>query len=670
MGFVLLPLFYALALASGLAVAAASRMRTWLGRVLVAFTYAAAQILVAIQFLSLFHQLRAWPLFALNAVFTALTFGILRRSGAPSWKDWRFDSVSLKAFVRENPLTAIMAGLALSSAIVLELARASIAPYGDFYHFAMPLFWRQEASVLPFPSTSPRVTGLAFSSEALCLPGILYVNSWVIFYAEVIWAKLLLCWTVSSLARRLGASLHAAVAAGAVLLAYSPVIYGTGDLLLESLWVVGSIYLLLESFSDGACADWCFGFSIFTFTMACGAKNIATMQAPVFLGFVLWTSGRRLWAWPRLRAALLGGVLGLLCSATLWTYVANHYNFHDFRGPEKLSGTVSQDFRPVAMWTRIVRNCAGGFLDPIWLPSDLHESYGKALEETIRLAGGAKQLPEDSGYYGFVLEALHPGSGLNPLSLLVLLPSLVAALFSPGRPVFAVPALPPGFARKLALFTIGSFAICFIILKTQRTGVIRLLPSCLVLGAPLAGLWLERRWVRVGSLILQVFALTIFSIDLLIGTIRHFVDPHQLRKVAAIRCEWSDRPPETVLVRDIFTNRELFELVLARIPQPATFGSVSDDRSDDIFLFGSHFQNRVVCLRDSKDPAHTLPVPADVEYLVSESGDFADLDYRAAGFSPWFKSGERPGWGPGLVVLKRNLPPRPPSPSEPVAPAN
>jgi hypothetical protein len=323
------------------------------------------------------------------------------------------------------------------------------------------------------------------------------------------------------------------------------------------------------------------------------------------------------------------------------------------------------------MWTRIVRNCVNGFLDPSWLPSHLHDAYGKIILETVRLAGGAKQLPEDDGhYYDFIVEVLHPGSGLNPLSLLVLLPSLAAALFFSGRPVSSPTPLPLGFARKLAFFTVGSFVICFIVLKTQRTGLIRLLSSCLVIGAPLAGSWLEHRWVRIGAVILQAFVLMIFSMDLLIGVIRHFVDPHQLRKVVPIRCEWSDLPPETVLVRDIFTSRELFELALSRIPQPATFGSLSDDRSDDLFLFGPRFNNRVVCLRDCRDPAHALPVPADVEYLVSEFGEFADLDYRALGFTPWFKSGERPGWSPGLIILKRTSPPKQPLSVEPAPPAN
>ena len=50
-------------------------------------------------------------------------------------------------------------------------------PTSDIHHFVMPLFWKQNQTVLPFPVYDSRLIGVVFLSEALCLPGYPYAHT-------------------------------------------------------------------------------------------------------------------------------------------------------------------------------------------------------------------------------------------------------------------------------------------------------------------------------------------------------------------------------------------------------------------------------------------------------------------------------------------------------------
>jgi hypothetical protein len=261
---------------------------------------------------------------------------------------------------------------------------------------------------------------------------------------------------------------------------------------------------------------------------------------------------------------------------------------------------------------------------------------------------------------------------LNPLSLFVLVPSLALAIFASRRSRAPEPERPTSIPRlelALALLTVASFATGFVLLKTQPVGVVRLLCGALVLGAPLAGRLLERRWMRLGALGFQIIALGAHTVVFAGAIVRRTGDTSWIgQQIAKLQrnhtvvadCRWSDRPPEKLVMREDYSNREAYLLLLSRIPSPTTFGSVNCFNSEDVYLFGPNFTNRVICLRDSKDPDHALPIPPEVEYLVSDMTDFADLDYAAHGFAVWFEMTLK-GAKPSLIVLKRtvNLPAAP-----------
>ncbi len=684
MSLVLLPLFYALALASGAAVAAGGVGRSWLARVLIMLAYAAAQILVSVQALSLVHQLGPTTLFLANAGLTALTFFARQRmlprriagAGEPLFpamdaaSDRREAWRAVLAFPRENPVPALMLVLAVLFAVGLEILRSGVAPYGDTYHWTMPLFWREYASALPFPSTNPRVNGFVFGSEGLCSPGVWYAQSFVMYSVFTVFTKMIIVWIVAAIAWRLGVSAGSAVAAGAIFLANSALLDVAVEALFATMWAGAAIYLAVEA-SPGrgqeSRADRAiFGWAVFCIVLACGAKNVMALPAPLLLLFVLWAGGRRAFAWRSLGAMALGGVLGLLCSTVAWNYASNYYWYRDLRGPSDLKATLSHDFRPVAVWTRVLRSSSGTLLDPLWLPGGMLDAYAHLLQKTVWTLGGAETLPEDDEYYSFTRGALRPNTGLNPVGLLLYVPGLCAAWVASRRRELEAstrPGVRPRLAPALSLLSVSAVLLGFAVLRTQQGGVVRLLCGTLLAGAPLSALLLEWRWVRGLALVLQIgtgLAYTVlFSGNLVrrtpenerswLGTqIAKLQRPHTL----VADCRWSDRPAEKLVLREDYSTRELCQLAVARAASPTTFGSMSSFNSEDIYFFGPRYAtNRVLCLRDMRAPDHALPVPSEVQYIVSDYDNFADLDYAAQGFTEWLRV-TREGWAP-FVVLRR-----------------
>ena len=272
---------YGMSLAAGAAIATRIALGSLLAGILITFTWSAIQILLAVQVLSLFHRLEGNYLLVWSAASTLLTFAISQPFRPALLKAWAVDCSSVGACLsRQSPTARCMLALAIGSALVLAALQGRLLPAGDSYHFSMPLYWKEHGSILPFPVSNPRITGLTFSSEAYCFPAVLFLKSWISYAALATFAKILVVFLVIETALRLRLSVDASVCAGAIVVAYPPMMGIQPDLQLASMWFAGAIFLLLLARARPNKLNWCLGASVVCFFMACGAKNVVPYKDP------------------------------------------------------------------------------------------------------------------------------------------------------------------------------------------------------------------------------------------------------------------------------------------------------------------------------------------------------------------------------------------------------
>lgn len=663
MGPLLLLLLYGLLAVSGVAMASRREVQSGLARVLMVVTWGAAQLLFSIQFLSLLHALRGAPLLVANALLTAATVFALRSKAKSPWREWRFGPAGgTGRWLKQNPWPAALLAMSVGAIAVFSAVGYRVLSVGDTYHFAMPLFWRQHATVLPFPATNPRFVSVAFATEALSFPGVLFLHSFATFYLYAFLAKLLLLWLIIALARQLGAGRPAAVCAGAVLFGFLPMGTSAPDVLLSSLWFTASLYFLLEARRSSEGSPLLIGFSLLSVLLSFGSKNVVLLQAPCYALFFLAVLGRRLWTRDiLLRTVPAWALIGLLSSTTLWSFVSNRLWFGDSRGPYAVHDTISEDFHPASIWTREVRGVVHSFIDPAWLPKSLRPPYAATMTGLVRVLGGRADLPEDDATYCFAGKVLEPGSGLGPLGVLVLLPGiLLAAVGVRGKPVpdESDPAPSAAWPRRVyAAVALGSFVLCYLFLRTQGIGITRLMVSCLVVAAPLMAWAFGWRWARLlggGALAVclawfafgSALKLSVVSPSFRATWLGQKADRVMGAHVSEMEIRWSGEPPQMVPLREPYSIREYYEQLLARVPPHSVLGSLSSIGAEEHYNFGADLSNQVFCLRDSRSPHTPAPVPPEVRYIVAEDGDFSGLDLPALGFVPWFESRRE-----GRVVL-------------------
>lgn len=102
---------------------------------------------------------------------------------------------------------------------------------------------------------------------------------------------------------------------------------------------------------------------------------------------------------------------------------------------------------------------------------------------------------------------------------------------------------------------------------------------------------------------------------------------------------WHDGTAGVLLRREDYSEREVYLLLLSRMPQPAVIGLVGSFHTDGSFLFGESFSNTVVSLTDSRNPEQLLLPTADVEFIVVDKRELRDSERRQfEEFDLWFEA--------------------------------
>jgi hypothetical protein len=633
---------YLLLAVSGAGLTSVLRLRGVLDNVLMTFSFGAAQLLVSIQALSLFSKLTPWPLLVANLCVTICVLTLTRRTLAEFWKFFRADVHGLLAefgMHQRRSAGMILIAAALVCVIFQTLTAWLMYPTSDIYHFVMPLFWRQNQTVLPFPAYDPRLIGVVFLSEALCLPGYLYAHTAAMFSLVSGMAAILIVCLVIAMARHAGATAGAALCAGALIVGYGPmahpVLGAKADMLISALWFGASIHFLLRTKSHlyPAKSNTLVGCSVFVLAMACGTKNVILILIPVYAASLLLLCGRAVFSKKAALTILTAGATGMLVSGVIWSYASNLGWFGDLRGPQFLKETLSKDFRPRAVWTRVARGTVMLLSDVIWLPGSQQKRYAELCQRAVTALGGRKTIAEDHGFYSFRAENIRPGTSFGLLGSMIFLPSLVFAGWMSLRIPRAGSWLTPGQSlqntRVLLLLTIGSFATYHAFLRWQTIGISRLMLPCLTVGAPLAAFLMERSWPRRLALPLTLGVMLVYSISGFgLATRRLGVSTHsglmawlsRLQRDHSVTVEWrwQNGLVEKQSIRESYTRREIVRALLRRIPQPTTFGLIGGQNAEGYYLFGDGFLNKVISIKDCRGGDRFVPPPSEVEFLVTE----------------------------------------------------
>lgn len=626
-------------------------------RLVIVLTTMAAQLLLAIQALSLAVQLTAVNLLLANLLFTVVVVVITQQwESNPARQPWQLllKRAAGQAGALRSPITWAMVIIAFVAVTLHCVLGAFVIPFGDSYHFEMPAFWMQHRTIAPFPASNPRLVTVSFLAEALSLPGYLFSRTPMLFAVLTCVAALFTLMIIFSLARRTGASTAAAGAAAALTTGYSIFLPECRDshaaVCLSGMWFGASLLFLIschKSEEIGASL----GSAGVCFFMACGAKNSTALLAPVIGVLAMLMLGRSILTWRATLAGLAAVMLGLLASGVAWNYVQNKSWFGDPRGPEFLRGHLAADFQPRSVYTRF---CRGGVLlvgDAIWIPRSWQPKYGALGKSAVRWLGGRDVIRDDgppSSFAGiatgchFSEASITPRKGLGLAGLIFFLPGLMLAGWRCARA--------DGDPRErrnvcgLLFVTIGVFLLSHTFLRWQAVGLLRLVPAFWVAGAPLAALVLEAKFSRTLALVIlgmSVAALSFYCIGTaarrldavlpLPGWVVRLQNAHQ----QTVQIELPGQPRESLLVKEDYTRREIYERMWRELPQPTVVGMVGNYDSEFYYLFGCGFVNRVVSLRDTRVPDALLAPPADLQILVL-ADDTAECEAwaRARHFEP------------------------------------
>jgi len=180
---------------------------------------------------------------------------------------------------------------------------------------------------------------------------------------------------------------------------------------------------------------------------------------------------------------------------------------------------------------------------------------------------------------------------------------------------------------------------------------------------PLAALLCERAWVRFAGAALLIISLGMYctaglgiafrrlKTDDRFGLAKKITSLQRDRSMA-VEYRWQEGPPVSIRLREEFTHRELHQLFLSRIPEPAVIGMNGRCIAESYDLFGQGYSNRVVSLADTRTP-HRLLMPLAVDYIVLEEPAPAPIDAQtSAQFDLFFEA--KDSGRTILTVLKRN----------------
>jgi hypothetical protein len=657
-------LIYLLCLTSGACCESRLSLDNLLERILMVFTLAAGQLLLAIQCLSLVTWLTASGLIVANVLFTLLFVGLSRLwPPADERRSWKILLVNVRqefAAHRGEPLVLVLLAVALVSIVIHCALGAWMVPNGDPYHIEMPLYWIQNHSIAHFPIENPRVNTTAFLGEALTLPGFMYFHTSAMMVVTSFGAGILSLGIVFSLARRMGCSVGASLCAAAITTGFTDFaltfLTVTNGNYLAGMWAGASLWFLINSRPSESLAKpqlTRLGCSVFCFLMACGAKNTIPLLAPLYLIALVATLGGFLFKRSAILTLGLCGGIALLCSGVLWSYLSNKLWYGNARGPEFMQNHITREFGFRPVWTRLSRGAVLMVFDTVWVPKPTQKAYADVCGKAVRLLGGQEQLGEDEIFYNFEEKTRTSLKGCGLVGIAFLLPGMAVGLKRClGKKRFA--GNQTGSTRLniclVLLFAFGSFAMCHAVLHWQSIGLLRLMPVFSLVGAPLCGLLLEKTWPRAVALGLLLLSTVMFlTFDLsMVGRRLSGADENILFKMITrlekkhsitFKYQWSGRAPQELLVHEDYTCREICQQFLEGIAQPTVIGFAGGVNSDTRWLFGRDWRNKIIPLVDDRKPDQLLEPPEDVEYLVFSAYHYSDPHEWALkhNYSPLFR---------------------------------
>ena len=660
-----LTLIYLLCLVSGARIESRLSLNNLLERIVIVFTLAAGQLLVAIQGLSLVVRLNGAWLISVNVLLTALCLGATwfwpPAQDRISWRKllnqgWR-DVVAQK----KEPLVLWLLGLALVATVIHCSLGVLMIPLGDSYHYEMPLFWIQHGTIGHFPVNNPRINCVSFLAEALTIPGFLYLHSSVMFVAISFGAGILGLGVAYALARKMGCGPGASACAAAMTLGFIDfalnfLTFEAGHYLL-AMWVGASLLFLIESRPSGSMSRpqlTRLGCSVFCFLMACGAKNTVILLAPLYLIALVATLRRFVIKKQVIFVGVLCGGMASITSGILWNYISNKLWYGDYRGPVFMQHHLSDDFGFRAVWTRECRGAVLIAFDTMWIPQSARAVYATVCERAVEALGGQRRIADDDDeFHSFDAKYRRPLKGCGWVGPLFLLPGLIIAA---GRCLGIRRFMPNGAESTrfntglVLLFAAGSFVIPHAVLRWQEIGLLRLMPAFSILGACLCALVLEKKWMRVAALaVLLASTMVLVTYDLsMVG--RRFetaVQDSLFRKIlrlgtehgTTIEYQWDNQPPQTFFTREDYTSRSICLKFLEHVPSPTVIGFAGGVNAETDWLFGPGYRNKVVPLVDDRKPDQLMEPPTDVEYLLfAERLPGTDTWASQHGFQPFFRA--------------------------------
>jgi hypothetical protein len=669
-------LIYGACTLSGWAIGRKLCLNSLLQRGLVIFTVGSAQICLSVQILSLFNALAPTALTVLTLSLAAAITWLTNKLTTPQERAPFTELINGVCSDLKNSLVAIsttwtLVGMAFFATLTYSIISLLLVgrPLTDIYHFEMPPYWIQHKSILPFPINNPRIIGLAFFTESLALPAFMHARTALIFPFLAALALVFSILIAYALSRRIGCSAEASLGAATLCLGCVPfgvpLIYTAADSLLAAMLSGASVLWLLDSRerkTDAKVSKVHLAISVLTFALACGAKNTMLLTGPLFLIALVYVHQRALLSRPMLGWMCSAALVGCLASGVAWNLFQNYRWFGSPAGSPLLQGTLSRQFDPRAVWTRVLRGTILFLFDSLWVPASLKSTYAELCEKSATLLGARAVLKEDDDYYSFNQRFLTPQKGIGVLGPGFLAPALAAAFLSLRKS-----KIPPRHAvalKTVIIVGLGSFVLCHIILRWQSVGVLRLIPPFAILSAPLFAILLRNKWLRIWAAILLFGSITVFTVlgtglvarrfdwstNFLISRIRAMQNSHQLEAKYA----WGINTPVSFQMREDFTKKELYDLFMSRIPQPTNFGFLGGMNAESYFLFGQQFKNRVRSLVDCRAPTAILAVPDDVDYVVWD--DFASLPdswLQAQQFAPFFQASNNQNGVPLLIVYRR-----------------
>lgn len=631
-------------------------LTTLLQKLIFVITTAFALLLFCTQLLSLFEALTPGYLLMTSIAVCASTFLLV------STKNISNENTSyLVAFNKAYHAFKTILGPSLYAKIVLGICCVTtllffvfgllLHPVGDGYHFTMPKYWIQNASMLPFPVQNLRITSFAICGSALALPGYMYLKTTMLNVVISLIGILFLPWLVYSLARQLGFGKRSAFYAGLLVLSYTPVMVvlygGKVPTTLAGFWSGGSFLFLLAAgkttdpseLRKFACL------SLFLFIMSAAAKNIAVLTTPFYLLYFLFITRKILFRRRFLLNVCVVGIVALVCSGGLWNYTNNYLAYGDLRGPQFIRESAALSLRPQEIWTRNLRGLVA-FVDFSYLPASLktlHARIAQAFLDSMgaeRLIAGEKESPLWQWRYEIQNAALRTGLGIP--GLVFFLPGLLVTI---GKLAKKVTASFKNSCRlgsldtqrlMIILVLLGTFVISHAYLRWFVGGMLRIMLHFVILGAPFAAILLKRRAAKyLAFIVLGINALPFLLFYTTLSLNRYDLDA--LKVPTAKLQKLRNHRPRVVngsgrdgvvykFLQKESSKREFYLEAMKAIPPGSRIAFVGGQASEEFYLFGPNLSNEIIPLVDGLKPNKILPLPTNIDFLVCDVSNFSDRD--------------------------------------------